>query len=173
MKIANLNLQLNKCSWIVAQILEDMETTFLPFKDNYFGADFTTKPMYNGRERGLVFSMKIHGVSGHDLNLWVYEHRNTDDICITSFEGTIYNGLASVNDIPNSEKKYENGDWIEKSFDYNKYYECAEYIFNRFAEYYISFARDMKQYRDYDWNDDNECVYKPKPFDVSEIEGGK
>ena len=159
MKIADLSLNLNECALMVARCLENMETCFLPFNQKrlggYFGADFKTKPLYNGRERGLVFSMKVYGSGGSvkQLNIWVYEHRVCDDICLTIWEGSDYTGFE---DIPNGDEKYENGTWIEKSFDYGDYYNCAKYIYNKFGAYFADKTYASIK-RDYMWDVDYTC----------------
>ena len=69
--ISDLTFSIKKCAFLVAQILEDYDPDFLPFKSEfgYYGAEFQTRPLYNSRETGLVFSMELkHKV----INVYVY-----------------------------------------------------------------------------------------------------
>lgn len=141
--IADLTLGIKKCVFLVAQILESMETEFLPYKNGlggYYGADFQTRPLYNGRENGLVFSMTTGKFKEKKtINIYVYEHRVCDDICVTIWEDDSYaKGVGfTYKDIVNADDKYKNGLYIDKSFNYGEYQQCAEYVYERFADFSV------------------------------------
>jgi hypothetical protein len=63
----------------------DVSSDFLPYENGrYMGADFNTKPWYNGRERGVVVSMSINFAK--TLHIAFFEHRNSDTICALKWE---------------------------------------------------------------------------------------
>jgi len=53
-------------------------------------ADVEVAPWYNGRERGVVFYMRSQDFS-KQLNIAVFEHRNSDQIHALMFEGVTFN----------------------------------------------------------------------------------
>ena len=133
--ISDLTFSIKKCAFLVAQILEDYDPDFLPFKSEfgYYGAEFQTRPLYNSRETGLVFSMELkHKV----INVYVYEHRVVDDICVTIWEDSSFKDCYTESNIKDGDKRYEEGTYIDKSFDYNQYHQCADFVYKTFENFY-------------------------------------
>lgn len=140
--IVNLKLELNPCAWIVAEILNTFEPDFADYCQEFctYNVEFETKPLYNGRERGLVFSMNnMRWQKMPQLNIFVYESRNTDNICATVWEGKTFNGWDSK-DIPITDEQYRNGEWVEHHEFYNEHYKMAKWIYVRFAKHYNTFV---------------------------------
>lgn len=88
----------------------------------------------NCREQGYVFSV-IYGIN-QLVHFWVYEHRNSDDLCVVEFEGTFIN-TPTVNDIPMRDK-YD----TTKEFSCGEVIACGEWIVER-IKYYINRAKSM------------------------------
>ena len=135
-KMANLKLEINPCAWIVAEILNTFEPQFALYDQNTYQVEFETKPLYNGRERGLVFSMKsMKSPKMPQLNIFVYEHRKSDGICATVWEGVTFNGWGSE-DIPITDEQYRNGEWVEHVEEYDGHYKMAQWIYDCFKNHY-------------------------------------
>ena len=137
-KLTDLTLGIKKCAFIVAQILEDREPDFLPCH-SFAGVDFQTRTLYNGRENGLVFSMKLYkekAITDTVINVYVYEHRIADDICVTIWEDSLIRDTYTVKDIKDGDKRYKDSTYINKSFNYNEYYQCADYVYETFENFY-------------------------------------
>lgn len=140
-KIVDSTLGIKKCAFIVSQILENRDPDFLPFSNEYgyTGADFQTRTLYNGRENGIVFSMSVLEKTLETdivINVYVYEHRVCDDICVTIWKDSFLQNTYTVNDIKNGDKRYEEGNYINKSFKYNEYHQCADYVYDEFEKFY-------------------------------------
>lgn len=88
----------------------------------------------NCREQGYVFSV-IYGIK-QLVHFWVYEHRNSDTLCVVEFEGPFIN-TPTINDIPMKDK-YD----ITKEFACGKVIACGEWIVER-IDYYINRAKSM------------------------------
>lgn len=76
----------------------------------------------NCREQGYIFSVQY---KGEQRNYCVYEHRNSDDICVVVFDAVTINTptLEMVCDAMGDSK------WnYTKSFDYGNIVECGDYI---------------------------------------------
>ena len=138
--ISDLTFSIKKCAFLVAQILEDYDPDFLPFESEfgYYGAEFQTRPLHNTRESGIVFSMAVHKTMEVNtvINVFVYEHRVCDDICVTIWESPYLQDTYTVNDIKDGDKRYEEGTYIDKSFDYNQYHQCADFVYKTFENFY-------------------------------------
>ena len=77
----------------------------------------------NCREQGYVFSINV----GHKRckNYCVYEHRNSDSICVQMFEGFHLN-TPSIEDVFDNGRKTK---WdIDKTFPCEQVVECADFI---------------------------------------------
>ena len=71
MKIVDISLGVSAQAWAVADLLLEYDVP-----DNQ---EFSTSTWYNGRERGLVFSVCYVGENA--LHVAVFQHRNSDDLC--------------------------------------------------------------------------------------------
>ena len=76
----------------------------------------------NCREQGYIFSVRY---KGEQRNYCVYEHRNTDNLCVVVFDA------ATIN-TPKAETVFNamNGDKynVTKAFEYGQIMECGDYI---------------------------------------------
>lgn len=88
----------------------------------------------NCREQGYVFTI-IYGVE-ELVHFWVYEHRNSDDLCVVEFEGFFIN-TPTINDIPMKDK-YD----TTKEFSCGDIVDCGNWIIER-IEYYINREKSM------------------------------
>ena len=146
-KLTDLTLGIKKCAFIVAQILEDREPDFLPCH-SFAGVDFQTRTLYNGRENGLVFSMKLYkekAITDTVINVYVYEHRIADDICVTIWEDSLIRDTYTVKNIKDGDKRYKDSTYINKSFNYNEYYQCADYVYETFENFYNEICGKKKE----------------------------
>lgn len=72
--------------------------------------DVYSKPYQNGREQGFVFFC----IKNPRINVFVCEHRNSDDIqCVVSASDTMFN-----------EAEYRKS----KCFAFNEHYKAAEFV---------------------------------------------
>lgn len=81
----------------------------------------------NCREQGYIFTL-IYGVK-QLAHFWVYEHRNSDALCVVEFDGFFIN-TPTINDIPMKDK-YD----TTKDFACGDVVKCGEWIVDRIAEY--------------------------------------
>ena len=84
----------------------------------------------NCREQGYIFS--VHDEVGAQRNYCVYEHRNSDRLCVVVFDAVTINTPdktlvwhAMGND------KYN----VTKDFEYGKIVECGNYIIDDIEEF--------------------------------------
>ena len=80
--------------------LKVQDLTWNEEKERYEG-ELRVGRCENCREQGYVFTI-IYGVK-ELVHFWVYEHRNSDDLCVVEFEGFFIN-TPTINDIPMRDK---------------------------------------------------------------------
>ena len=100
-----------------------------------YAAQVQCAAWYNGRERGYVFSVARNWGKPYEHHWAVFEHRNTDSICVVEFQA-----LAGINpptwaDTP--EGTYKDKWDVSKSFAYNEAYECAAWVYERMEALFI------------------------------------
>ena len=88
----------------------------------------------NCREQGYVFTL-TYGAK-QLVHFWVYEHRNSDALCVVEFEGWFIN-TPTINNIPMKDK-YD----TTKEFSCGDIVSCGEWIVER-IEYYINREKSM------------------------------
>ena len=81
----------------------------------------------NCREQGYIFTLTYD--AKQLVHYWVYEHRNSDNLCVVEFEGNFMN-TPTINDIP-MENKYD----VTMSFSCGDIVSCGEWIVERIKEY--------------------------------------
>lgn len=81
----------------------------------------------NCREQGYIFTL-TYGAK-QLVHFWVYEHRNSDELCVVEFEGGFMN-TPTINDIPMKDK-YD----VTMSFGCGDVVSCGEWIIERIKEY--------------------------------------
>lgn len=81
-----LNDGINPQAQAVLALLRNfqIESSWVADRKEY-AAEINVNPWYNGRETGYVFSVR-HPKTFDNLNIAVYEHRNTDQICAVKWE---------------------------------------------------------------------------------------
>lgn len=80
----------------------------------------------NCREQGYVFTLSIKWQQV--LHIVVYEHRNSDRLCVKAFTGDFIN-TPRAEDIPMKDK-YD----LDKFFEYGQVFEAAKWIEERFKK---------------------------------------
>ena len=95
-------------------------------------AEVNAAPWYNGRERGVVFYMRSENYK-HQLNIAVYEHRNSDAICAVRWVGSTFNP-PTLTDIP--EGTYQNKWDTSKDFSYGQSHEMAHWLYEEFCDFW-------------------------------------
>lgn len=115
---------------IVALLLREMREWILEptydreFVDKYWGR-IQIGRLENCREQGYVFSLKYDFYDfSEQRNYGVYEHRNTDSICV------LVNDLWTIN-TPTMEQIWEGkkGKYdYDKDFNYGEWEKCARWI---------------------------------------------
>jgi hypothetical protein len=95
-------------------------------------AEVNAAPWYNGRERGIVFYLRDLRHQ-HQLNIAVYEHRNTDSICAVRWKGYTFNppGLA---DIP--EGTYQDKWDTAHDVSWGEAHSMAQWVYEQFCEFW-------------------------------------
>ena len=81
----------------------------------------------NCREQGYIFTL-IYGTK-QLVHFWVYEHRNSDVLCVVEFEGFFIN-TPTIDNIPMKDK-YD----TTKDFSRGDVVSCGEWIVERIIEY--------------------------------------
>lgn len=81
----------------------------------------------NCREQGYIFTL-TYGAK-QLVHFWVYEHRNSDVLCVVEFEGFFIN-TPTIDNIPMKDK-YD----TTKDFACGDVVSCGEWIVKRIKEY--------------------------------------
>jgi hypothetical protein len=81
----------------------------------------------NCREQGYIFTL-IYGTK-QLVHFWVYEHRNSDVLCVVEFEGFFIN-TPTIDNIPMKDK-YD----TTKEFSCGDVVSCGKWIVERITEY--------------------------------------
>lgn len=92
----------------------------------------------NCREQGYIFSIKY---LGEQRNYCVYEHRNSDDICVVVFDVTTINTptLKMVCGAMGDSK------WnYTKAFPFGQIMECGDYILDDMKKWIDGFIKNKK-----------------------------
>lgn len=87
---------------------------------NYKRAKIVVGRYENCREQGYIFTLLVDWETIY--NVAVYEHRNSDSLCVKGFEGSFIN-TPRADDLKMSDK-YD----YDKSFNCGKIMDCAEWI---------------------------------------------
>lgn len=139
MKIADKNFGINEQGLCVLQYLSNISPDFAERSNGLSLVEFYTYPWYNGRERGIVISMSSNFLSGKVLNIAIYEHRNSDELCCLKWEtDTIYwnHPLEDVNIFDKAYKGKGKFD-TDATFPYMSIKECGDWVYTTFKEFYL------------------------------------
>ena len=129
---------INNQALAVLHLLADREPDFAEYGDGGYNVLLNTRPWYNGRERGILISMDSIGEMSKILHIAIFEHRNSDDICCLKWEtDTMYLNYPDDNAIDRAYKG-QNKHYADASFKYGEIGECANYIYDTLADYYIA-----------------------------------
>jgi len=116
----------------IAQMLngrsEEMSSSLTPL------TLFKTSPWYNGRERGMVFTLGIPEIC-KSMNIVVFEHRNGGGLCGYAWitDSAYYLNPPSLND--SLDRIYEDEETISFFCSENEINEMAERIYDTFSEF--------------------------------------
>lgn len=104
------------------------------------GYRYTAEPAVNhwenGRDRGYVITLKSPDFR-QQLNISVFEHRNSDDIIINHWEGVTFN-VPTVDDMPEDHVFVVHGKThYDAGFSYDRAAEAAAYISDLMEEWWI------------------------------------
>jgi len=93
----------------------------------------------NGREQGYVFSLIVDYINCLK-NVVIYEHRNSDALCIKFFDGN-FTDTPTIKDIPLKDKR-----------DYDKSFNCGEAkeAYEEIRKVFIRCLKDYKMEKDDD-----------------------
>lgn len=109
----------------------DVENSWSKEQERYL-AKPTVSLWYNGREQGYFLSVKK---GEEQLNIFFFEHRNSDDIIIKYFIGHMeQQDIYQIDDLPDG--VYKDKYHYDMSFRYNQPIEAAEAIQSLFEDFY-------------------------------------
>jgi len=134
--ITDPTFELNHQALAVLHYLAGIEPNFAEYKDGRYDFDAETKPWYNGRERGFILSTEPSWAKEPCLNIAVFEHRNSDQICTLKWE--TQRPYRNYPDEKALKLAYpSDGKWdVAATFDCGKIGECAEWIYNELKNFY-------------------------------------
>lgn len=133
----DMNFGIHPMALCVAQLLayrDGLECSW-DDDDHFYRADITTAPWYNGRERGLVFSMRSPRFGKGQINIAVYEHRNSDEICLLQFHTPGLMNPPTLADVPDDVyvDKYD----VSARFSHNQIVEAADWVYDQLSEFWV------------------------------------
>lgn len=132
-----MKLAIDKISHVVYKKEEELKERNWYYDDEYFEERIEIGRYENCREQGYIFSLK-YGFNAI-VHYCVYEHRNSDNICIIKFKGQFTN-------TPTLEQVWEGrkDKWdYDKSFSYNEIYECYEWIENDMEKELTNYINEL------------------------------
>lgn len=132
-----LNDGANHQAQAVLALVRGMAINFLDnIASNDYGKLFVGR-YENCREQGYVFTLSI--AWKQVLHIVVYEHRNSDRICVKAFEGSFIN-TPRAEQIPMKDK-YD----LDKFFSYGSVFEAAKWITDRFTKAVDEYYADKEE----------------------------
>ena len=101
----------------------------------------------NQREQGYIFTIEYYDVNHYKQisHFWVYEHRNSDDLCVVKFNGNFSN-TPTIDKVPMKDK-YD----TTKEFSWGDVVDCGQWIIEEMA-------KDLSEYMDEN-NIEKTCTY--------------
>jgi hypothetical protein len=135
-RMADLTYGINHQVRALAQALAASSPDFAEFDGEWkhYNVAFETATWYNGRERGLVFTMSHRHASSACLNIAVFEHRNHDGICAVAWEDTRGVNPPTLEDIP--EGTYTNKFDTSHEVGYLEIGAMLEWMVEQFSSFY-------------------------------------
>lgn len=98
---------------------------------NYDNEDIEVARYENKREQGYILTLRKNG---KQMNVAVYEHRNSDSICVVVFEKVTPNSPKNTDVWENMTDKWD----VTELFGCGNIEECANYIEEVFDEFISS-----------------------------------
>jgi hypothetical protein len=105
--------------------------------DHRYRAEVGAAPWYNGRERGIVFYLRDRAFK-HQLNIAVYEHRNSDSISAVRWQGNTFNP-PTLADIP--EGTYQNKWDTAHDVAWGQAHLMAKWVYDQFDEFWTEHSK--------------------------------
>jgi hypothetical protein len=111
---------------------DGVESSWNKEKGRYM-AEPRVAPWYNGRERGIVIYMVNRDYSDQ-INIAVYEHRNSDNICALMWNQLTYMDPPTLATMPKGvfESKWD----VTESWPYYKAVDAAEWVVAQLDEFW-------------------------------------
>lgn len=134
--LVNPNFDIGSQALAVMAYLNTYDGIEPSWNGHRYTAEVKAAPWYNGRERGIVFYMRSQQYK-HQLNIAVFEHRNTDGICAIRWDGTTFNP-PTLTDIP--EGTYQNKWDTSKDYDYGEAAQMAKWLYDEFTEFWKEYS---------------------------------
>lgn len=98
-----------------------------------YEAEPRVAPWYNGRERGIVIYMNSHNYKDQ-INIAVYEHRNSDNICALMWRQNTFLNPPSLAILPDHVFKDK---WdVTKVWDYTGASEAASWVVEQLNQFW-------------------------------------
>lgn len=131
----NKNYGIQAAALAVQAYLENydgIESSWNSEKGRYMASP-SVAPWYNGRERGIVVYMHSKASKGQ-INIVVYEHRNSDHICAVVWEQHTYINPPSLTGMPADimQSKWD----FTKMWSYTEAVVAAQWIYEQLDKYW-------------------------------------
>jgi len=121
----------------VQAFIAGIEPDFADFDGREYIVRFQISPWNNGREHGFAISMQ-RDFGQRCVHFAVFEHRNTDSICVLEWEtdSDYYNGV--VTDEATLDRAYHGGGKhdVAATFAYGRVGEAAHWVYEHMAMFY-------------------------------------
>lgn len=141
----NIDYYLNDgANWQAQAILCYLRGNQLEYSNDYYdrtnceySAEIKVGRCENCREQGYVFTFTYK--QQQIVHYWVYEHRNSDIICVKEFFGAFIN-TPTIDDIP-MEDKYD----YTKKFSYGEISQCGEWIIKNASKKLSEYIENLNE----------------------------
>lgn len=101
-----------------------------------YAAEIKVNHWFNGRESGYLFSL-LHPTTFENLNIVVYEHRNSDAICAVKWvQGLTLNPICTIELAKFPEGTFVDKWNVSKSVNYGQILEMVEWIKIEFEDWF-------------------------------------
>lgn len=137
-KMVDLTYGVNYQVLAIAQVLANRAPDFAEYSEWHYQVMFNTYRWYNCREQGICLSMSPNPFSKPVLNIAIFEHRNSDEICCLKWETDHLYMNSPLEDKDIYQKAYHGGDKFDvaASFKYLEIGKCVDWIYNEFDLFY-------------------------------------
>lgn len=101
-------------------------------------AQLQAAPWYNGRERGIVFYLQSADYN-NQINIAVFEHRNSDAICALLWTGRTFNP-PTLSDVPN--KVYKDKWDVSHEVSYGCAPSMSDWVYNQLNSFWSDKSKE-------------------------------